>query len=937
MVSDRGVQVGAEESGTAGSAGVDANAGSTARGSLVGRAKELRQLDAFIDRIGTSGGALVVRGEAGIGKSALLGAVAERARDHGARVVTTTGTQSETHLAFAGLHQLLLPFLDQRGELPEPQGRALDVAFGLADGPAPDLFLVGLATLGLLTESAARTPLLFLVEDAHWLDRSSAEVLAFVARRLEMEVVVLLFAVRDGVASTFDDVDLPELQLAGLGDAASLALLQRSGVELSDELQQRILTEAAGNPLALIELPRASAGLESTAPWEPLPLTAKLEATFAARLDNLDASGRALLLLAALDDRDVSELSRAAENLLERGVMAGDWDGPAAAGLGRLESGRFRFRHPLMRSAVHRSATNDERRQAHRALATTLTGDPDRAVWHEAAATQGPDDRLAEALARTAARASSRGSLDAASAALRRSAALTADPSLRAQRLLGAADIAIEQGGGVESLTLYREALQLGLPAHEAARASFALEAMSNAWSGAAAIPRFAEIAERLAADGEARAALAAIATVGMRAFLGPLDDGTRQQVSAIVAALAVPLNHPQRLTALALVDPVNRGAEVIQQLERTSPLEVAAARDLTALGEAASAVWSDSLALPLLKAGVQAHRADGRLVWLAQTLTLQAWVEARRGAVREAMTAAAEAAQIAVETRQLRYALVANLAHAVAAAGMGDEDRADTLIAHTEGALLPMGAHPLLALVAFARGRTALAGDRQAEAYAELLRIFTPADVAYQPFVRGWALADLTEAAVHGDGDLDLVRGHLREWQDIASATGAQSLQVQLAYAKALLEDAGAPERFELAVRRAAGDSPYHLARAQLAYGEWLRRQGRNTAARVPLRAAAQVFDALGQRVSSGRALRELRATGERARQRVPEAWTQLSPQELQIAQLAAEGLSNRQIGERLYLSHRTIGAHLYNLFPKLGISSRAQLRDALAASPDA
>ena len=279
----------------------------------------------------------------------------------------------------------------------------------------------------------------------------------------------------------------------------------------------------------------------------------------------------------------------------------------------------------------------------------------------------------------------------------------------------------------------------------------------------------------------------------------------------------------------------------------------------------------------------------------------------------------------------------MANLAHAVAAAELGEDETAEHLIAGAEAALLPMGVNPLLSVVALARGRTALASERPAEAYADLVRIFTPADAAYQPFVRGWSLADLVEAAVHGDGDLDLVRGVLREWQEIATDTTAPHLQVQLAYAAALLaDDATAEKRFGFAITSAADGWPFYTARAQHAYGQWLRRQRRDIDARVPLREATRAFEALGQRRYADRALRELRATGERARRRVPEAWIELSPQELQIAQMAAEGLSNREIGQRLYLSHRTIGTHLYNLFPKLGITSRAQLRDALQTPRD-
>ena len=887
----------------------------------------------MIDQIGRRGGALVVRGEAGIGKSTLLKAVGERAREQGATVVTTTGTQSEARLAFGGLHQLLLPFLDRVDQLPDPQRQALDVAFGVSEGDAPDVFLIGLATLGVVTEREAETPLLLVVEDAHWLDRSSAEVLAFVARRLEMEPVILLFAVRDGVPSDLDGAGLPELALAGLDDDASRTLLEANGPGLSDELKGRILAEAAGNPLALIELPAAAVNLDLIRASEPLPLTARLEATFATRLTALDADVRTLLLLAALDDGELAELSRAAEALLGARVDVDDWRMAVASGLGTLDAGGFRFRHPLIRSAVHQAATDEQRRLAHAALARTLAGDPDRAVWHQAAAAQGPDEEVAAALDAAADRARFRGGLDVAFAALERAAELSADPRLRALRLLRAGDLAYQLGRSEEAVRLLRAALQLGrLPAHEAARASFDLETLTKAWSGAATIRRFARVAEELADRGDDRGVLEALNTASARAYWDQLDDSTRQHVSAIVDRLAVPTDDPQRLAALGLIDPVHRGREVIAQVEQMSPVDMPGPEQSMAVGRAAMAVWADNLALPFLRSAVAGFRSDGRLARLAQCLMFEAWADINCGAVRSAITGAAEAAMLAEETRQLHYVFAAKLAHAIAAAERGEEETADHLIAEAEAALVPMGANPQLSLVAFARGRAALAAERPGEAYHDLVRMFDPADAAHEPYVSGWALADLVDAAVRGDGDLDLVRGLLSEWEEIAADTSAPHLEVQLAYTSALLADsATAEQRFQVAMKSGAMGWPFYAARAQLAYGEWLRRQRRAMDSRVPLREAAHAFDALGMQRFADRARRELRASGERARRRVPEAWTDLSPQELQIAQLAAEGLSNRKIGERLYLSHRTVSTHLHRLFPKLGITSRTQLRDVL------
>ena len=431
------------------------------------------------------------------------------------------------------------------------------------------------------------------------------------------------------------------------------------------------------------------------------------------------------------------------------------------------------------------------------------------------------------------------------------------------------------------------------------------------------------------------RRALEALGTVSVRSYWDQLDDGTRRHVSAFVERLAVPADDPQRLAALALIDPIHRGREVIARIGQMSPVGMPGPDPSMAVGRAASAVWADNLALPFLRSAVAGFRADGRLARLAQCLAFEAWASINCGAVLMAITAAAEAARLAEETRQLRYVLAAQLAHAIAATERGEEDTADHLIAGAEAALLPMGPNPQLGLIAFARGRAALAAERPGEAYHYLLRMFDPADPSYQPYARGWALADLVDAAVRGDGDLDLVRGLLGEWEETTADMGAPHLEVQMSYAAALLADgATAEERFQVAMTSAAMGWPFYMARAQLAYGEWLRRQRRSADSRTPLREAAHVFDALGLRRFAERARRELRASGERARRRVPEAWTQLSPQELQIAQLAAEGLSNREIGERLYLSHRTVSTHLYRIFPKLGITSRTQVRDALGPS---
>ncbi|HEY1564240.1 MAG TPA: ATP-binding protein, partial [Gaiellaceae bacterium] len=867
--------------------GVIAEEAAGASGMLLGRDREQAELYALVDGIEQRGGALVVRGDAGIGKSALLAAVRERALRRGITVVSTTGALSEAQLAFAGLHQLLLPLLDGLDLLPDPQRRALETAFGIAEADAPDLFLIGLAALGLVAERAAETTLLFVVEDAHWLDRPSSEVLKFVARRVESDQALLLFAVREGVSSPFDDAGLPELHVAGLDQEASNALLDLGATTLPADVRRRILEAAAGNPLALIELPVAAAELGAQAARsDPLPLTDRLERAFTTRLASLDTGVQKLLLLAALDDVDLPELSRAAKTPLGPDDLA-----PAvAAGLGRLEAGRFRFRHPLIRSAVQQAATKAQLRYAHAALAEALADEPDRAVWHRAAAASGPSEEVATALEATAARAALRGGGDVAVAAYERAAELTAEPQRRAMRLFLAGDLALKLGGPTEGVRLFREARGIGLPPAEHAIASFCLELAEGTWSGSALIRDFGRVARELVASGDGRRGLEALATVGVRAYWERLDDHTRQEIAAISDEIEGPRDDPDRLYVLAMIDPIGRGKEVVEQVSRLSPTGMSDPEELFTVGAAAQAVWDDTLALPFLQAAAAGTRANGRLYLLAHTLAFEAWSDLHRGAVRRAFTSAAECARIAGELRTPRYLVAARLAQAIASAEQGDDETAERLIADSETLLLPLGANPMLALPALARGRLALAGERYGEAYEHLVRIFDPAGAAFHRFVCGWALADLADAAVRGDGDLELVRRYVAEWGQIAATTTASRLQVQIAYAESILaKDAVAEQHFRVGIAAAQAEWPFYVARSQLAYGVWLRRQRRMTQSRAPLREAAETFDALGLLRYAERARRELRASGETVRRRDPGGWSQLSPQELQIAQLAA------------------------------------------------
>jgi DNA-binding CsgD family transcriptional regulator len=904
-------------------------------GGLLGRDRELGELYELIDGIDLGGGGMVVRGEAGIGKTALLEAASVRALKRGSAVTRAIASESESPLAFAGLHQLLKPYLARLSKLPEPQSRALESAFGLVAGERPDVFLIGLATLGLLSSAATGGPILALVDDAHWLDPASAQVLTFVGRRLEDEPVVLLASVRDGVPSVFDDARLPELRLSGLGDDAARALLDLHAHELFADVKRRVLDEAAGNPLALIELPLAVSALgeDPVLPMHPLPLTARLERAFAARLHTLSGETRTLLLLAALDDGELAQLNAAAR-LLDCPATEENWLEAVSARLGALSVDGFRFRHPLIRSAVHRAAGPEELRCAHDALAQAFSCDLDRAVWHRAAAATGPDAELAGGLVEMADRAAARGATDASVSALERAAQLTSDPSRRALCLFRAGDMAGLAGRVAVSSRLLRGAQRLGLAPYEHAIASFQLERSRGAWLGSpGTIRRFVRMAEDLVGRGDGGRAVDILMRVASPAAWANLDDETRVAAAAVVQGSGTAVDDPSSLNVLACFDPVRSARRIRAGVERWSLVDSLNPRQLLSLGSAAAYSWSQDLALPFLQAAEAAFRASGQALLLANTLALEAWVNLRLGFVVPATISAAECASFTEGAGQVTLRYNTLLAQGIAAADSGNDETADFLIAEGERGYVGRGARWSLAV--YARGRHALMRERYADAYLHIIRVFDTADIAYSQFTSGSILADLADAAVHGSGDLEKVSNHLQAWEQIASRNGAPSLRAQLDYAIALIADsADADDAYEAAGASTAGVSPLLAGRVQLAHGDWLRRQRRSTEARGRLRAAVDTFDALGQTRLAERARRELRAAGEHVGARAREAWWDLTPQELQIAQMAADGLSNREIGERLYLSHRTISTHLYRLFPKLGVSSRTQLASALGAT---
>ena len=900
---------------------------------LYGREREIGLVENLINRAGSKGSAIVVRGEAGIGKSSLLAEVAARAREHGMLVLTTAGAQSETHLPFAGLHQLLRPVMGGMPRLEPSQRAALRAAFGMAEPVAPNLFMIGLAVLELIAEAATRSPVFVVADEAQWLDPSSCETLAFVARRVEAEPIVIAFGVRDGLDNHIDGTGIPQLHLDGLDAVTSTALLDATTPGLSPPVRALVLDYSAGNPLALLELPTAL-DRDVTHVATPLPLSQRLERAFGAQLSGLSAPATTLLLLAAIDPAGtLVEFLQAGQSIAQTPVSIDSFAQAQRLRLVAIEDQRVRFRHPLLRSAVYQTASEGERRQAHAALGDVLGADPDRRAWHRAAAAVGPDESRAQDLITAAANAESRGALDVAVAALDRAAALSVDPRRRAVRLVEAAEIALGGDRGQEIAARLLASVNLA-DLDPARRALFAWlrDVYGPSWSGSEQTRSFVHAADEARSSGDSLLALRLFSQAALRLWWTNVDRQTREIVVGALDRLEVERNDPHLIMSLALAAPVERGAILLELVRRLTAEPVTDAMTAVVLGQAAQALGIFDLAHRMFSSAIPILRRQARPLLLAQALAEQAWAAVHLGNIASGLPAAHEAVGLAIEIGLHRWAPAARLAEATLTALRGDFERAESLAKEAESVLLPMGANPLLALVELARGRNALLRGDHLVAYEHLKRISNPKDIAYHMYARFWVAADLVEAAIQSGHELEALDA-IATLEPVAAESRSPVLEIGLRFARALVApDVEAEALFEAAITEDTS-LPLMVARSQLAYGLWLRRQRRIAESRGPLRAARDAFQAMGATPFVERASQELRASGESSPKRLPRASDRLTPQELQIAQMAAAGMSNREIGQSLFLSHRTVGFHLYRLFPKLGITSRNQLRGALEA----
>ncbi len=881
--------------------------------------------------------ALVLRGEAGVGKTALLEYLVRHAS--GCGIARATGVESEIELAYAGLQQLCAPLLDGLDRLPGPQRNALGIAFGLRDGAAPDRFLVGLAVLSLLADIAEQRPLICVVDDAQWLDAASAQALAFVARRLGAESVGLVFAAREPGGEGHLEA-LPQLDVSGLDDRAARALLGTVlAGPLDERVRDRIVAETRGNPLALLELPRGRTPAElaggfglSGGPAMP----GRIEQSFRERLAPLPPPTRLLLLIVAAEPTgDPVLMWRAAAAL---GI---DPDAvTVAAGAGLVEvAAQVRFSHPLVRSAVYGAAAPEERRRVHRALAeaTDAGVDPDRRAWHRAQAAAGLDEDIADELERSAGRARARGGMAAGAAFHERAAELTPDLRLRAQRALLAAQCKHIAGAPEAALRLLALAQAGPLDEHGRARAQLLHAQITFAMTrGRDAPPLLLEAARRLEPLDPrlARETYLDAFAAALSADRLVRGGGADEIAAAVLGAGWEPATRASDLLLDGLALLTREGyvaaaaaLKLALRAFRDEPLsEEDELRWLWLACRIARALADDEAWDELAARHLELARRAGAYSALPVALTDRVLVELFSGRTGAAMSLAAESDAVVEATGShltLRTSIVlANWRGRDAeAVTLIEEGRQDAL---RRGEGLWLAANDWGSAIRYnglGRYEDALAAAEQA---ADAARGLGP------PIL---LLAELIEAAVRS-GHADRAAGPLAHLADIAHAAGTEWALGTHARAAAMLAEGAAAERlYREAIERLSHiRTQATLARARLLYGEWLRRENRRVDAREQLRAAYTMLSDMGMEAYAERAHRELLATGETVRKRTVATLDELTSQEVQVARLAAGGQTNPEIAAQLFLSPRTVEWHLSKVFGKLGIGSRRELRVALS-----
>jgi DNA-binding CsgD family transcriptional regulator len=899
---------------------------------LVGRKRERDVLDRLLESArGGHAAVLVLHGQPGVGKTALLESTIEAAQ--GYRISRTSGVESEMELPFAALQRLCTPFIEHAERLPKPQREALGVAFGMHAGPAPNPFLVGLAVLGLLAESAADRPLLAIVDDAQWLDGASARALVFVARRLEAEMIATVFATRepgDALAR------LPELRVENLGHRDARTLLESVlPAPMDERVLDRIVHETGGNPLALLELPHGLTPTQLAGGFglpAGVPLSDSIEESFTRRITKFPPEARRLLLVAATDPvGDTALVLRAAERLGISSTTVGVVESEGLLSFGP----EVVFRHPLVRSAVYRAAGLKDRRDAHRALAeaTDPDIDPDRRAWHRAQATATPDEEVALELERSAARAQARGGLAAAGAFLERAAALTPEPTRRARRALAAAQTKVQAGALEEGLDLIAAAESSALSDLELARVNLLRGQITFvATHGRDAPPLLLEAARRLSTLDPALARETYLDALSAALFAGRLavPGGSALEIAQAARTTPVPPRGPRGsdLALDALVTLLSESYEaavpILRRVEQAFGSDRSATQQIRWMWLATIAavqLWDDAGWETLSERHVRIARKTGALGDLPLALTQRTYLHLLAGqlAVAGSLVEEIQRATDTIGSDLAPYAAVGLAAH------RGREAETANLIERTRTAVTGRGEGIGLSVLDWASAVLYNGLGRYQEACSAALRVAArPHDL--NPSL--WVMAELIEAAVRagtpevaGDTHARLVSMTRASGTDWALGISARSAALLVDGPRA--EDLYVEAIDRLGRTRIAVD----LARAHLLYGEWLRRQRRRTEARAELGVAHGLFSDFGMEAFAERARIELLATGGRTRKRTVDTLYQLTPQEAQVTRLAAEGNTNREIAAQLFISPSTVEYHLRKAFRKLDVSTRTQL----------
>lgn len=905
------------------------DAGRHADPGLIGREHELGELRRVLAAVSDRGDAVRISGEPGVGKSALMGAIATRARTDGMQVLQTTGVEAESGFAYASLERLLEPLIGPDHGSTDRAAGVLRAAFARDRVQLSDeVYLVAMAALELLTASASVLPAVILVDDVQWVDSPSADVVGFVGRRIAHDAMVLVVAGRRDDRTWHDGIR--ELVLEPLGDESSVELLAAASPGLSTSLAARVLHLAAGNPLGLIELGRTLAVADETASGldREIPLTARLEAAFAAGTETLGDVPRNVLLAAALaPGASWSEISGAVAHAT--GTRPGADDIGDVDDLGLLTGDRrfVQFRHPLARSAVVQAATRREQQVLHEGLALVIV-EPERNLRHRVAAVIGFDRGLADELDLRSRQRSGRAAIDT----LERAAELTEDPTQRSHRLIRCAELADGLAERTEVMR-YVAAVEALEPTGIDRIRTTALRIVSS--DVAPSDPRppleLLALAHEASGAGEIELTLQFLTRIADRSRAARLVDELQHQVIELALGVPVEPNDLRVTNIIAHVAPIGRSATIVERLVGIEPDGMASDHDHL-LAYSAMAVGDMPLAAVAFDSAIGRERTAGQLRPLAVDLSMRGWVALELGDWGTAGQFAGEALTLAMETGQHVLACPALLLQAALAGAIGDIEQENRQIVAASQLINRGGVANYRLAINLARGVAAAVDGRHGEAVSALDVLLDSDEPDHNPRHAVPAIAYYAHSAARV-GRADHARRVLQRFEEQNPGGSGPGMRIALTHAAcALAPESGAVDVYEAALADETMQRAFDQARLRLELGSRLHRHRHIVESRMHLRVAAQLFDVMGNVPFANRARAGLRAAGERTGHTAPSGRSDLTPQEAQIADLAAAGLSNKQIGERLFLSHRTVASHLYRIFPKLGISTRSQISSALA-----